>query len=61
MVICSFKKKIGDFLFEKRECPTTKNKNQQNILPNDKILVPKKNKIGANSFEDTSLLNSDAH
>jgi hypothetical protein len=38
-----------------------KQKTRQNISPNDKSLVPKKNTVGANSFEDTSLLNSDAH
>jgi hypothetical protein len=54
MAICSLKKiKIGDFLFEKRECPTTTKKIRQNISPNDKTLVPKKKKKKKKMFAYT--------
>jgi hypothetical protein len=54
------KKKLAIFFFEKREC-STKRKFDKTFHQMTKAWYPKKNTVGTNSFEDTSLLNSDAH
>jgi len=62
MAICSFnKKKIGDFFFLIKENVQQKENSNKTFHQMTKAWYPKKNTVGANSFEDTSLLNSDAH